>query len=79
MFGRETPFDGEAALNEMGAHEILSIDAQIETGDINLKLGDYFILQVIPTSAGYESWQFKEKNGQSIVAVSGQFHTYENA
>ena len=78
-FGRETPFDGEAALNEMVAHKILSVDAQVETGDVSLSLGDYFTLQILPTSAGYESWQFKEKNGQSIVAVGGQFHTYENA
>ena len=76
MFGRETPFNGEAALNEMAAHEILSIDPRVETGDINIKLGEYFDLQIMPISAGYESWQFKENNGQSIVAVSGQFHVY---
>lgn len=62
-FGRETPFDGEAALNDIKAHKILSVDAKVETGDINLKLGDYFTLQILPTSVGYESWQF---------------HTYEN-
>ena len=76
MFGKETPFNGEAALNEMAAHEILLIDPRVETGDINIKLGEYFDLQIIPISAGYESWQFKENNAQSIVAVSGQFHVY---
>ena len=79
MFGRATPFDGEAALNEMAAHNIISADTEVKTGDINLKLGDYFTLQILPTSAGYESWQFKENNGQSIIAVSGQFHVYQNA
>ena len=78
-FGRENPFDGEAALNEMNDYEILSVVAQAGTGDIIFKLGEYFTLQIVPTSAGYESWQFKERDGQSIVAVSGQFHTYENA
>ena len=76
MFGRKTPFNGEAALNEMEDHEILSVDAQVKTGDINIKLGEYFTLQILPTSAGYESWQFKEKDGQSITAISGQFHAY---
>ena len=76
LFGRETPFNGEATLNEMGAHEILSVDAQVKTGDVSLKLGEYFVFQILPISAGYESWNFKENNGQSIVAVSGQFHAY---
>ncbi len=76
MFGRETPFNGEAALNEMTAYEIMSVESQAKTGDINIKLGEYFMLQIIPVSAGYESWQFKENNGQSTVAVSGQFHVY---
>ena len=71
MFGREKPFDGEAALTEMAAHKILSVEAKEETGDINLKLGEYFTLQILSISAGYESWQFKDKSGQSIVAVSG--------
>ncbi len=75
-FGRETPFNGEAALNEMAAYDIISIDCHVETGDVNIKLGEYFNLQIIPISAGYESWQFKGSDGLSIVAVSGQFHSY---
>lgn len=76
MFGREKPFDGEAALNEMADHKILSVDEKEETGDITIRLGEYFTLQILPISAGYESWQFKDKRGLSIVAVSGQFHSY---
>lgn len=76
FFGNEKPFNGEAALNEMAEHEIVSVDSHVETGDVNIKLGEYFILQIIPTSAGYESWQFKDTNGSSIVASSGQFHTF---
>lgn len=75
MFGRENPFDGEAAPNEMAAYKILPIEAEEETGDINLKLGEHLTLQILPIPAGYESWRLKDKIGQSIVAVSGQFHS----
>jgi hypothetical protein len=76
LFGRESPFNGEAALNEMAAHEILSTRCADGTGDLEFKLGQNFTLQVLADSAGYESWQYKQKNGRSFVAVSGQVHGY---
>lgn len=76
FFGREKPFDGIAALNEMGAHEIRAVKVSQSTGDINFTLGQYFILQITATSAGYESWQYIQNSGKSFVAVSGQVHEY---
>ncbi|WP_444921923.1 hypothetical protein ACJJID_06150 [Microbulbifer sp. CnH-101-G] len=76
MFGRDKPFNGEAALNEMAEHEILSAQCNDLVGDISIKLGEYFVLEVVAISAGYESWQYKQKGGNSFVAVSVQVHSY---
>lgn len=76
LFGLETPFNGEEALIELSAHEIVSVQCMNGTGDLVIKLGQYFSLQVIATSAGYESWQYQQKGGRSIIAVSGQVHGY---
>lgn len=76
LFGRDTPFNGEDALKEIGVHKIVSTQCTNSTGDLDLKLGQYFTLQVIATSAGYESWQYKQKSGSSCVAVGGQVYGY---
>jgi len=75
-FGLAKSFNGEAALTEMGEHEIKNISVTSGVGDIVFTLGELFKLQVIVTSAGYEAWQIKNKNGQSIVAVSGQLNVF---
>ena len=76
IFGLAEPFNGIKALNEMSAHEIRAVIVCQETGDINITLGQYFILQIIPISAGYESWQYKQEDSKSFVAVGGQVHEY---
>lgn len=72
LFGRDAPFNGEAALNKLAQHEILSAQCTAQTGDLEIKLGQHFNLQVIADSAGYESWQYKQKNASNFVAVGGQ-------
>lgn len=76
QFGLAKPFNGEAALTEMGQHEIKSVTVTPDVGDITITFGSLFILQVIVTSAGYEAWQAKHSNGQSVVAGSGQLNVF---
>ena len=76
MFGGDKAFNGEAALNEMTEHEILSAQCNDLAGDISIKLGKYFVLEVVAISAVHESWQYKQKGGNSFIAVSGQVHSY---
>jgi len=76
FFGREKPFDGVAALIEMGTHEIRAVEVNRETGDLAFELGQYFVFQVISTSGAYESWQYVDNSGRRFVAVGGQVHEY---
>ncbi len=76
FFGQKKPFNGIAALNEMSTHKILKVSVCQNTGDIDITLGKYFILQIIPTSAGYESWVYQQNDGQRFVASGGQVHSY---
>jgi hypothetical protein len=76
LFGRDIPINGEATLNKLAEHEILSAQCTAQTGDLDIKLGQHFNLQVIADSAGYESWQYKKNSGGSFVAVGGHVHGY---
>jgi len=76
-FGQAKDFDGKAALEEMGQYAIERATVRPETGDLFLKLGDMFELQILATSAGDEPWQITHPSLGTVVASGGELHTLE--
>ena len=75
-FGNQNTFNAESALTEMAEYEITSLNCNTNTGDLTLQLEQNFILQIITTSAGYESWQYKSSCGKRVIASNGHVSIY---
>jgi hypothetical protein len=72
QFGLPAPVDaaarGAALLAGQG---ITSVQLREATADILIDFGGHLRLEIIPTSAGYESWQLRDPHGTCYVAQGG--------
>jgi hypothetical protein len=75
-FGQSKDFNGVAALQEMTQYTIESVRVRPEAGDLFIKLGPMFVLEVISTSAGYEPWQITHPKLGTVVASGGKLHRF---
>ena len=75
-FGQLKDFNGVAALQEMSQYPIVSVRVRPEAGDLFIKLGTMFALEVISTSAGYEPSQITHPNLGTMVASGGKLHRF---
>ncbi len=79
QFGLAKPFDGVAALKEMGQYQIQSVKIVDGTGDLIIKFSELFVLQILVTSAGYECWSANHPTYGTVFTQGGQLHTHSNA
>ncbi|HMK60919.1 MAG TPA: hypothetical protein VK452_07215 [Dissulfurispiraceae bacterium] len=75
-FGQSKEFDGIAALKEMGQYPITSVKVRPKAGDLFIKLGTMFELEVISISAGYKPWQITHPTLGSVVVSEGELHKF---
>src|SRR5437660_8565592 len=75
QFGLPKPFDGEAALLEMSQYLVSGVHLREGTSDLSVSFEEDFVLEVVPTSAGYESWSASHPHlGRVICASGGELH-----
>lgn len=71
-FGLDTPTDSaERASALFGSRKIESAVVRAETGDLVLRFAGDVMLEVLVTSAGYESWALFSPTGGEVVAIGG--------
>ncbi len=72
QFGLPAPVDAVAKSTELLAdHRISAVQLRESTLDIVIEFTSDLRLEVIPTSAGYESWQLRDPSGASYYAQGG--------
>jgi hypothetical protein len=72
QFGLPAPVDAVAkALQILSDKKISSVQIKEMTADITIAFSNELRLEVIPLSAGYESWQIYAPNGISYYAQGG--------
>ena len=71
QFGLAKPFDCVAALERLQIFSISAVTVREGTADIDLQFGDTHVLEVVATSAGYESWSAKHPQFGSVIVSSG--------
>jgi len=76
LFGRPKPFDGIAALKEMGQYSVEKVEVDEPTGDLFITLVSLFELQILSTSAGYEPWQLTHPTLGMWVVSGGVIHEF---
>ena len=79
QFGLEKPFDGVAALKEIGQYKIASVNTVAGTGDLIIKFNELFVLEILTTSAGYEGWSAIHPSLGTVFTQGGQLHTTGSA
>lgn len=79
QFGLEKPFDGVAALKEMGQYKIDAVSTKAGTGDLIIKFKKLFTLEILATSAGYEGWSATHPSLGTIFTQGGEIHSHKNA
>src|SRR5205085_220321 len=73
LFGHPAQVDAAAELNQHIAGELLvSVRLCQGTLDLDLEFPEGRVLQIIPTSAGYEAWSAFGSSGQYIAMRGGQ-------
>ena len=58
QFGLPAPIDAEAEANRLlRGKAVKSVEADIRTGDLSILLDGHLTINIVTSSAGYESWQ----------------------
>ncbi len=71
-FGLPAPFDAQSfAVKALEKKTVTSAALHPETADITLQFEGDVRLEIIPNSAGFESWQLRSPFGKSFVAQGG--------
>jgi hypothetical protein len=72
QFGLPAPVDVVARITELlsGLH-VAAVRLREATADMLIEFTDNLRLEIIPTSAGYESWLLRDPSGNSFVAQGG--------
>jgi hypothetical protein len=70
-FGLPAPFDGVSALEELSKHLVSSVTIREGTADVAISFGEHNILEIIPTSGGYESWSVTHPALGTVFAIGG--------
>lgn len=71
QFGLPAPVDGIVRARELLAGPIMSARLREATADLIIEFEGDRSLEIIPTSAGYDSWQMSTPSGRSYVATGG--------
>lgn len=73
MFGNSTFVDAASELeNQTKGVSVSSVTFIPGTADLRLQFGPAIVLEIISTSAEYESWHVSTSTGKELHAISGQ-------
>jgi hypothetical protein len=81
VFGLPAPFDSSLALVEcIRAEPVSLVHVQSGATDLKIGFGPRYMLEVLPVSAGYESWQATSpKHGTVYALGNGELCTFNEA
>jgi hypothetical protein len=81
MFGLPAPFDSSAAIVERVKTESVSfVHVQGGATDLQIGFGPRYLLEVLPVSSGYESWQATSPQYGTVYALgNGELCTFNEA
>jgi hypothetical protein len=72
QFGLPAPVDAVTRSTELLSKRIVSaVQLREATADLLIEFTDGLRLEIIPDSAGYESWELRDPSGMSYVAQGG--------
>jgi hypothetical protein len=72
QFGLPAPVDAIAKCTELfSKRRVVAVQLREATADLLIEFTDDLRLEIIPDSAGYESWQLRDPSGTSFVAQGG--------
>lgn len=71
-FGLPAPTDARAKCTELfSKRRVVAVELRESTADLLIQLAGDLRLEIIPDSAGYESWRLSDPTGTSFVAQGG--------
>ena len=72
QFGLPAPVDAVARCTELfSTRHVSAVTLREDTADLAIEFTDDLRLEVIPTSAGYESWRLHDPSGTSYFVQGG--------
>ena len=72
QFGLSSPINAAAKANSfLRGRPLVEVTFDIRTGDLMMHFADDLMLQILTTSAGYESWQIYHKGECFAVGANG--------
>ena len=75
LFGSPEAFDGAAALTLMNAYPVAVVTVREGTQDLIIKFGDFFVLEVLVSSAGYASRSVFHPDRGAVFSQAGRLYS----
>jgi len=77
QYGLPAPVDAVARARELLSGSVLEVAVQEGTLDLRVTFSTGALLEIIPFSSGYESWQITSPGRRAVVATGGGIATFE--